>query len=200
MDQITTSPISLSKSICVYCSSSDAVSADFFGVAQELGAAIVGGGYKFIFGGGEIGLMGAVARSVHEHGGHVVGVIPEFLRLPGICYETCDELIVTKDMRERKAAMEARADAFIALPGGFGTLEEMLEIITLKQLRVHHKPIIFLNTNGFYDGLNDLFEHIYKHSFAKTNNRELYHFSASVEDAIAYIKGYEPPALENKWF
>ncbi|MEN6358182.1 MAG: TIGR00730 family Rossman fold protein [Armatimonadota bacterium] len=189
----------LSKSICVYCASSNAVSSDFFSVAEELGAKIADAGYSLIFGGGEIGLMGAVARSVHKCGGHVVGVIPEFLRLPGICYESCDELVVTKDMRDRKGAMEARADAFIALPGGFGTLEEMLEVITLKQLRMLNKPIIFLNTNGFYDGLNAMFEHIYNHHFAKPNYRELYHFSPDVSDAMAHIESYEPMALGTKW-
>jgi uncharacterized protein (TIGR00730 family) len=189
----------LSKSICVYCASSNAVSSDFFSVAKELGATIANEGYSLIFGGGEIGLMGAVARSVHKHGGHVVGVIPEFLRLPGICYECCDELVVTKDMRDRKGTMEARADAFIALPGGFGTLEEMLEVITLKQLRVLNKPIIFLNTNGFYDCLNTMFEHIYEHSFAKPHYRELYHFSPDVADAMAHVESYEPLALGTKW-
>lgn len=187
------------KSVCVYCSSSDHVSPAFFSVAQELGEAIVGNGYRFIYGGGDIGLMGAIARSVHKHGGHVVGVIPEFLRQPGICYELSDELIVTADMRERKAVMEARADAFIALPGGFGTLEEMLEIITLKQLRVHNKPIVFLNTNGFYNGLNEVFEHIFENKFAKQHYRDLYHFAEGVADAVAYIEGYEPPALAEKW-
>ncbi|MCE5323897.1 TIGR00730 family Rossman fold protein [bacterium] len=189
----------LSKSVCVYCASSNSVSSEFFSVAEELGTTIAKDGYDLIFGGGEIGLMGAVARSVHSHGGHVVGVIPEFLRLPGICYESCDELVVTKDMRERKAAMEARADAFIALPGGFGTLEEMLEVITLKQLRILNKPAIFLNTNGFYDGLNAMFEHIFDHHFAKPHYRELYHFSPDVTDAMAHIDSYEPMALGTKW-
>ncbi|MHB9038552.1 MAG: LOG family protein [Armatimonadota bacterium] len=188
------------KSICVYCASSDAISPDFFTVATELGVAIAREGYALIYGGGEIGLMGAIARSMHQHGGHVVGVIPEFLRKPGICYENCDELIVTSDMRERKGVMESRADGFIALPGGFGTLEEMLEIITLKQLRVLNKPVVFLNTSGFYDGLNTMFEHIFEHQFAKSHNRELYHFASHVADAMSHIESYEPLALGSKWY
>lgn len=188
-----------SPAICVYCSSSDHVSDGFFEVAIELGEAVATSGYRLVYGGGDIGLMGALARSVHIHGGHVVGVIPEFLRQPGIAYELADELVVTVDMRERKAIMETRADAFIALPGGFGTLEEMLEIITLKQLGVHDKPVVFLNAGGFYDGLNEVFEHIFEHRFAKPRYRDLYHFSVSVADALAYIAGYEPPALESKW-
>lgn len=189
----------LRKSICVYCSSSNHVSLDFFQVAERLGEAIALGGYQLIYGGGDIGLMGALARAVHKHEGHVVGVIPEFLRLPEVCYELSDELIVTSDMRGRKAIMETRADAFIALPGGFGTLEEMLEVITLKQLAVHNKPIVFLNTKGFYNGLNEVFEHMFEHHFAKPHYRDLYHFSDDVPDAMEYIKSYDPPALELKW-
>lgn len=195
----TISTHTLQKSICVYCSSSNHVSLDFFQAAERLGEAIAIGGYRLIYGGGDIGLMGALARAVHKHSGQVVGVIPEFLRLPEVCYELCDELIVTKDMRDRKAVMEARADAFIALPGGFGTLEEMLEVITLKQLAVHNKPIVFLNSKGFYNGLNEVFEHMFEHHFAKPHYRDLYHFSDDVQDAVEYIKSYEPPALELKW-
>lgn len=193
-------PSGLYRTVCVYCSSSDAVSPEFFSVAEELGEAVVRDGYRLVYGGGSIGLMGTVARSVHRCGGHVVGVIPEFLRQPGIAYELCDELVVTTDMRERKAVMEARADAFVALPGGFGTLEEMLEVITLKQLGVHDKPIAFLNASGFYDGLSEVFEHILEHRFAKPHNRELYHFASSVAEATTYIRGYAPPALGSKWY
>ncbi|MCE5198184.1 TIGR00730 family Rossman fold protein [bacterium] len=187
------------KSICVYCASSDAISQDFFAVANELGAAIARADYTLIYGGGEIGLMGELARSVHSRDGRVVGVIPEFLRRPGISYESADELIVTVDMRERKAIMESRADAFIALPGGFGTLEEMLEIITLKQLGIINKPMVFLNTGGFYNGLNQVFEHIFDHNFAKPRYRELYHFAQDVTEAMEHIESYEAPMLGEKW-
>lgn len=191
--------LNLSKSICVYCASSDAISPDFFTVANELGAAIARADYTLIYGGGEIGLMGELARSVHSCDGRVVGVIPEFLRRPGISYESADELIVTCGMRERKAVMESRADAFIALPGGFGTLEEMLEIITLKQLGILNKPVVFLNTSGFYDGLNQVFEHIFNHNFAKPRYRELYHFAHDVTEAMEHIESYEAPVLGEKW-
>lgn len=197
-EQKLTAAQAVTKSVCVYCSSSDAISDDFFSVAIELGQEIARNGYTLVYGGGDIGLMGAVARTVFECDGHVVGVIPELLRKPGICNEKCDELIVTKDMRERKSTMEARADAFIALPGGFGTLEEMLEIITLKQLKVLNKPIVFLNTNGFYDGLNMMFEHIFENHFAKTDYRQLYHFSPDVADAMDHIINYKPLALATK--
>jgi uncharacterized protein (TIGR00730 family) len=122
----------MSQSICVFSSSSDAIDRSFFQVAAELGAAIARRGDVMVFGGFNVGLMGEAARAVHQQGGRVVGVIPAFIESRGLGYDAADELIVTRDMRERKAAMEVRADAFVALPGGFGTLEEMFEIITLK--------------------------------------------------------------------
>lgn len=189
----------MSKSICVYCSSSDAVSPAFFEAAVELGAVMAASDCALIYGGGDIGLMGALARSVHRYSGRVVGVIPEFLRLPGISYEGADELLVTADMRERKALMEARADAFIALPGGFGTLEEILEIITLKQLKVHDKPVVILNISGFYDGLINVFEHMFAEHFTKEKYRDLYFIAQDVGEAMSYIETYEPVKMETKW-
>jgi hypothetical protein len=188
------------KSICVYSSSSDEVSPVFFDAASELGRLIALGGKSFVYGGGCLGLMGAAARSVHEHGGRVIGVIPGFMRLPGICYEEADELVVASDMRERKALMESMADAFIGLPGGFGTLEEMLEIITLKQLGLHSKPIVFLNTEDFYNPLLETFEHMYRGRFAREEYRALYYFAPGPDDAMDYIESYQPPCLETKWF
>jgi len=190
----------MSKSICVYCASSSAVNDDFFEVAREMGESIARRGYSLVYGGGDVGLMGAVARSVHKHGGRVIGVIPEFLRKPEIAYEAADELIVTATMRERKAIMESRAGAFAALPGGFGTLEEMLEIITLKTLRVHAKPVVFVNSGGFYDGLRDVFEHIFEHKFARPYYRGFYSFVESPEDALTYIENYQPPEDDGKGF
>lgn len=190
----------MSKSICVYCASSDAVSPAFFQVANDLGALIAKNGYTLVYGGGNNGLMGALAISTHKHGGRVVGVIPKFLRDFGVAYEESNELIVTADMRERKAIMESRADAFIGLPGGFGTLEEMFEIINRKQLRLHAKPIVFLNTDGFYDGLRDVFEHMYNEQFAKPHCRQLYCFTPDASSAISCIQDYEPPVLDVKWF
>lgn len=178
------------KTICVYSASSDAISQAYVDVAADLGRRIARHGYTLIYGGGARGLMGAVARAIHEEHGTVVGVIPEFMVDWGVAYENSDELIVTRDMRERKATMEDMADAFIALPGGFGTLEEMLEIITLKQLGRHKKPIVFLNDRGFYDCLRDTFEHMYAEHFAKVEYRSLYHFASDVDDAMRYIEAY----------
>ncbi len=190
----------MSKSICVYCSSSDAVSASFFEVASQLGDAIARQEFTLVYGGGNIGLMGAIARSVRTRGGRVIGVIPGFMENRGLAFADADEMVVTVDMRSRKSVMEERADAFVALPGGFGTLEEVFEVLTLKQLGLHNKPVVFLNTDGFYDGLVGVFEHIYRERFAKPDHRELYHFAQNVEDTISYIKAYEPPVFQVKWY
>lgn len=188
------------KTLCVYCSSSDAVAPDYFQVATELGTQIGQQGFRLVYGGARIGLMGTVARAVTESGGSVTGIMPEKIHQFGISYEPADEFLVTPDMRHRKAEMERRADAFIALPGGFGTLEEIMEVITLKQLRYHSKPIIFLNTNGFYDKLYDFMEHIYSEKFAKPEYRNLYYSAADVPSVFAYLENYDPTPVADKWF
>ena len=187
------------KTICVFCSSSNAVDEVYFEAARELGKAIAQRGWGLVYGGSDVGLMGAVARAVHLHRGTVVGVIPQTIHARGIAYETADELLVTRDLRERKAEMERRADAFIAMPGGFGTLEEIVEVLTLKQLQLHLKPIIFLNINGFYDPLVTLFEHYYEQRFAKADSRHLYYVASDAVDAAQYIETYQPPVVESKW-
>jgi uncharacterized protein (TIGR00730 family) len=186
--------------LCVFSSSSDIIAPEFFAVAEELGAALARRGDVLVYGGCSVGLMGAMARAVHRHGGRVVGIIPTFIHQRGLAYDPADELIVTQTMRDRKAQMESRADCFLALPGGFGTLEEMLEIITLKQLAQHTKPVIFLNVSGFYDPLASLFAHMLEQRFVKAASRELYHFAASVDDVFAYLETYTAPRIELKWF
>jgi uncharacterized protein (TIGR00730 family) len=188
------------KAICVYSSSSEAVAADYFQAALQLGRAIVQHGYALVYGGARVGLMGELARAVHAHGGQVIGVIPESIRARGVAYDLADELLITANLRERKALMETRAEAFIALPGGFGTLEEVMEVITLKQLQTHDKPIVFINTLGFYDPLMTLFEHFYVQQFAKGQYRQLYHLAPDAASALHYIQTYQPPPLASKWF
>jgi hypothetical protein len=186
------------KAICVYCSSSDAVASVYFEAARELGHALAENGHTLIYGGGNRGLMGEVARAVHEAGGRVVGVIPEALMAQH--YRQADETIVTADMRERKATMESRADAFIGLPGGFGTLEEVLEILTLKQLRYHNKAIVLANIEGYYSHLAAMFEHLYEHRFSKSDYRALYYVTSSIIDALTYIEAYVPTDLPDKLY
>jgi len=190
----------MSKTICVYCSSSEALAPSYFTAATEFGALLAQKNYTLVYGGGRIGLMGAVARAVHQHGGKVIGVIPQSLQDKEVGYNDADELIITKDLRDRKAIMEARADAFVALPGGFGTLEEILEVLTLKQLQSHTKPIILVNTNGYYEHFVKMCEHIYAERFAKPDSRRLYHLAPDPASVFSHLETYAPPQLESKWF
>lgn len=184
--------------ICVFCSSSSAVDGRYVEAAEEMGALIVRGGHKLVYGGGSYGLMGTMAHSAHENGGSVIGIIPRFMaeRMK----TDVDELIITEDMRVRKAKMDSLSDAFIALPGGFGTLEEILEIITLSQLGVISKPVAFVNTAGFYDSLEVVFEQLYKEKFAKPAYRALYRFVADPREALSYVEGWTPGEKVQKWF
>jgi uncharacterized protein (TIGR00730 family) len=133
--------------------------------------------------------MGELARAVHEQGGVVCGVIPQALeQKEGVAYDVADELIITETMQERKAIMFTRADAFLVLPGGFGTLEEFLEVLTLRQLGYHDKPIVLVNTNGFFGPLLHLFDHIVAEGFARDAVRRQYYFAADIPAAVAYLE------------
>lgn len=188
------------KSIAVFCSSSDIIHQDYFKSAQQLGTAMANSGLQLVYGGGIVGLMGEVARNVKNHGGKTLGVIPKALNIDKVVNDIDDELIITDGMRERKAIMDERADAFVGLAGGFGTLEEMFEVLTLKQLGYHDKAIVFLNIRGYYDKLLEMFETIYAEQFAKEQYRVLYHVSETVDDCMQYLENYQPPDLPDKWF
>lgn len=190
----------MSKNICVYCSSSQEIDGVYFEQAKELGRIMAMKKYSLIYGGGNSGLMGQVAQSVKDFGGNVKGVIPQKLKDFGMDFKQADVMVVTKDMRERKEKMERFADAFITLSGGFGTLEEIAEIITLKQLGYHTKPIVLLNTNGFYDKLLEFFETVYAQNFARQENRNIYFVANSIEEAIDYIETYTANTYVSKWF
>lgn len=186
--------------LAVYCSSSDAIKASHFDHAEQIGKLMAAKQWGLVYGGGMIGLMGRVAQSLKAAGGHTIGVVPEALHIDGVVNTIDDELIITADMHTRKAKMIELADGFIGLAGGFGTLEEMLEVMTLKQLGYHEKPIVFLNTNHYYDHLFEMFEHIYAEQFAKPEYRQLYHMADTPESAISYLEQYQPPNLPDKWF
>ncbi len=188
------------KSIAVYCSSSDIIHQDYFKIAQQLGKLMAENKSQLVYGGGVVGLMGEVARSVKDNGGKTLGVVPKALNIKNVVHDIDDELIITDGMRERKAIMDERADAFVGLPGGFGTFEEMFEVLTLKQLGYHNKPIVFLNVRGYYDKLLEMFEHIYAEKFAKEQYRVLYHVCETAEETIGYLENYQPPNLPDKWF
>jgi hypothetical protein len=175
--------------ICVYCSSSNHIDAMYPDAARALGCLLAERKHALVYGGGNVGLMGVLARTLHEAGGHVIGVIPEKLKdKEGIAYGVADELIVTETMRERKKIMYTRADGFAVLPGGYGTLEEFLEVLTLKQLDYHQRPIALVNTKGFFDPLLDFFEHLYAAQFARARPEALVHVAASPEEALDFIE------------
>ena len=188
------------KTVCVFSSSSSAVNSVYRDTTIELGKRLGQEGFGLVFGGADVGLMGVIARTAQNHGARVTGVIPKSLVEKGIVYQEADELIVSNNLRDRKEIIESKSDAFIALPGGFGTLEEIIEILTLKQLQLHNKPIVFINTNRYYDNLIAQFETGYQENFAKKEYKELYYVSESADDAIDYIKRYTPKQLPSKWF
>ena len=174
--------------VCVYCSSSADLDPAYVEAAVETGRLLAGRSFRLVYGGGKVGLMGMLARAVHEHGGHVTGIIPDALKnVEGVAYDTADEIIVTESMQERKAEMYGRADSFIVLPGGFGTLEEFMEVLTLKRLGYHEKPIVVVNVEGFFDPLFTLFEHFYEEGMARSVTPEPYYVSPDADEAVAYL-------------
>lgn len=186
--------------ICVFSSSSNAIADIYFQDAKELGLLMAKRGHTLVNGGANVGLMEAVTVSASENGAKTIGIIPEMLKDRSLASENSHEVIITPDMQERKARMRDISDAFIALPGGFGTLEEILEVITLRQLTYHTKPIVFINTNHFFDFLFKQFEVSYDELFAKPVYRELYFVARNPSEALDYIESYTPVILDTKWF
>lgn len=160
--------------ICVYGASSDQIAPEYMIQTEKLGAAMAARGHGLVFGGGAHGLMGAVARGVASGGGTIIGVAPHFFQSEGILFDQCTELIRTETMRERKQTMEARSDAFIMTPGGIGTFEEFFEILTLRQLGRHNKPIGVLNIRGYYDVLQTMLQQAIDEGFLSEKCRDLY--------------------------
>lgn len=188
------------KLLCVYCASSDRLDPKYYAAAAGLGHELVARGWGLVYGGGKTGMMGAVARAVKARGGRVVGVIPEFMKARELAYDEADELVTVITMRERKLLMETRADAFVALPGGWGTLEEIMEILTLRQLDVVRKPCVFLNQDGFYDPLLRLFDTMLAEKFFKPSNMDLFRSAATVPEVFAQIEAAAGAKAEAKWF
>lgn len=180
--------------LCVYCSSSNDISEHYVVAARALGEGMARRGWGLVYGGGSVGLMGAVAVSVQAHGGRVVGIIPQALLDREVGFLEADELIVTTTMRERKQLMDERADAIVTLPGGFGTLEELLEMLTLRQLTYHDKPIVIVNLGGFFDPLLAMFERIFAERFTDERHRRLFAVVATVEEALVLLNNFTPPA------
>lgn len=170
------------KLLCVYCSSSARLAAKYYEAGERLGREMVAHGWGLVYGGGNIGVMGSVARSVKEAGGVVVGVIPHFMQVRELAYLEATELLVVDTMRERKRVMAERADAFVTLPGGIGTLEEMTEIMSERYLNLTKKPLVLLNQDGFYDDLLRFFERMVAEKFKSPGLAELLSVAPTVDD------------------
>lgn len=175
------------KAICVFCSSSTIIDEKYKIIATQLGTSIVKSGFNLVHGGGKVGLMGIIATSVQKAGGKVTGILPETLNIEGIATETDDEIIITRDMADRKAEMRKRSAAFIVLPGGFGTLEEFLETVTLKQLNYLDKPIVLLNVYHYFDFLIQFLQKANGEGFITNEHLNLFYITDNIEDALSYI-------------
>jgi cytokinin riboside 5'-monophosphate phosphoribohydrolase len=186
--------------ICVFSSSSNAIANVYFDEAEKLGMLIGKGGHTLINGGANVGLMEVVTIAAGKAGAKTIGIIPEKMIGRSLASNNSHEVIITREMQDRKAKMRDISDAFIALPGGFGTLEEILEVITLRQLSYHSKPIVFINTNNFFKFLLKQFEVSYNEFFAKPIYKNLYFVAKNAEEAIDYLKNYIPFELDSKWF
>ncbi len=187
------------KTICVYCSSSNNLPEKYYVMSKELGEKIALNNYNMVYGGTTVGMMGVIANNALENGSEVVGVIPERIASFGLKHPALAKVVVTKDMRERKATMEKFADVFIAAPGGFGTFEEVFEILVAKQLGYHDKPIIFLNFENYYENMLKMFDTLYENKFAKEEMKSLYYVANTVDDVFEYIKNYKPMEFVYKW-
>lgn len=182
------------KRVCVFASSCNYLEKSYYEAASEFGELLGKSGYDMVYGGSSLGLMWACAEKVKQQGSQLIGVMPERLHNMGVYTDECVELFITPCMRGRKAKMDELSDAVVALAGGFGTLEELSEIIVQKQLGYNNKPIVILNTNGFYDKLIEFFDEIISQKFARDTAKKLYFVANTPEEAIEYLQNYEPLA------
>ena len=174
--------------ICVYGASSDQIDSIYLDAAHELGKTLAERGHSMVFGAGATGMMGAAVRGLEHYGGRSIGVSPKFFDLPGVLHQNCTEMIFTETMRQRKEIMEQRADGFIMTPGGIGTYEEFFEILTLKQLGRHSKPIGILNTNGYFDDLARLLADTSAKGFLREECLKLYFITDDIKQLLDYIE------------
>ena len=186
------------KRICVFCGSSPGARPEYAAAARAMGAAIVARGCGLVYGGGHIGLMGVVADSVLELGGEVIGVIPGHLAELELAHPNATEMHVVASMHERKALMFELSDALVALPGGIGTLEEIVEVLTWAQLGLHGKPCGILNVAGYYDPLIALLDHAREERFVRPEHRAMVQVDDEVDGLLAKFERYVPPPVP-KW-
>ncbi len=178
------------QAICVFSSASNNIDKLYFNEAYKMGSLIAQNGYSLVFGGSNLGLMGEAVQGAKAYNADVTGVMPEKLYNLGIHPGDCSKFILTKGMRERKAKMDEISQAVIALAGGFGTLEELSEMIVQKQLGYNNKPIVLVNTNNYYSKLDEFFKQMIKENFATIEANELYYLAKNSKEAIEYINNY----------
>lgn len=170
--------------VCVYCASSESIDHSFVELATQVGTEIAARGWDLVSGGGQVSMMGAVARAVRAGGRHTVGVIPSDLMSREVADAAADELVVVENMRERKAQMDARADAFVALPGGIGTLEELLEVWTSRALRQHDKPVVILDATGTFAPLRSFVAGLAAAGFVRQSGLDAVTWTSTVTEAL----------------
>ena len=185
------------KTVCVYCGSGPGTNPRFVESAQALGKIFAENRIRLVYGGGSVGLMGAIAKSALDHGGAVTGIIPDFLRARENALTRVQEMIVTPDMHERKRIMFERADAFVALPGGIGTLEELVEQLTWAQLGRHKKPILILDIKSFWQPLLVLLEHMREYGFIREGLDLSYLVAERVEDILPMLRSAARGGVDN---
>lgn len=186
------------RSICVFCGSSPGRNSTYQTAAVELGRLLAEKKLNLVYGGGNIGLMGEIAQSVITSGGSAVGVIPQFLVEKELVYDKLTEIRVVETMHERKAIMAELADAFVAMPGGFGTLEETVEVLTWAQLGLHEKPIGLLNIDGYYRHLNHFFDHMIAEGFLLGEYKDMLLVEDSPEALLESLSSFKMPEID-KW-
>jgi len=186
------------QSICIFCGSSTGRNSTYTGAAVRLGGLLAERNLTLVYGGGNIGLMGEIAGSVMENGGKAIGVIPQFLAEKELVHQNLTEVRVVDSMHERKATMAELADAFIAMPGGYGTLEETVEVLTWAQLGLHRKPIGLLNIDGYYDYLNNFFEHMVAEGFLLRDYKDMLLIKKEPAEMLDSLLTFKPPDLD-KW-
>ncbi len=176
------------RSVCLFCGSSDLSDPAYTAAARDFGKQTAEAGWRLVYGGGGVGLMGASARAAHEAGGRVLGVMPGFLRSRERLFDDVETLIVPS-MHERKSIMYDQSDAFVVAPGGVGTLEEVIEVLSWKRLDLHSKPVIFLNLNGFWEPLLAVMEHSIEERMTPATFRQAWVVCDTVEAAVAAMQG-----------
>ncbi len=184
--------------ICIYGASSDSIAKVFFDRTYSLGCELAKRGHTLVFGGGGNGVMGACARGTYDNNGKIIGIAPSFFKVDGVLFDKCTNFIYTETMRERKKILEETSDAFIIAPGGIGTFDEFFEILTLKQLKRHNKPIAIFNVEGCFDDLLKLLETTAKNSFMTRKSLELFKIFDNETKMLDYIENYDERPFEIK--